>query len=181
MKKYLFLFISLSLPNYIIAAESGSEQSGDSVSTESSGWERVAEQQERESQDLSDLIQDNLRKIYVTESADPHFTQLTRLLARKDILPEAAAVRVLERMDDVAESSLVVVYYDNSDEVKKQIVELSSRMAPESTLMIICKKRMNSEKFLPTPEGLKRIDTLKRVYGLPMAPQHQHIVLFEKT
>lgn len=180
MKKYLFLFISLSLPNYIIAAESGSEESGDSVSTDAT-WDRVAEQQERESQDLSDLIQDNLGKIYVTEAAGRHFTQLTRLLARKDNLPEAAAVRVLERMDDVAESSLVVVYYDNSDEAKKQIVELSSRMAPESTLMVICKKRMNSEKFLPTPEGLKRIDTLKRVYGLPMAPQHQHIVLFEKT
>ena len=136
------------------------------------------------------MIQKNLGKVYVQKAADPSFKGLVRLLADKGVLPEAKAARTVERIGNAAESSLVVIYYDGKKESKEKLMELSSMMEPGSTLMVILKKGMDSEKSLPTPDGFTREDTLKRVYDLEIgtkarrmlskASQKKDIVLFEK-
>ncbi len=196
MNKYLFLLTAITLPNISMAAASSDSESSVSpvsMAAASRGSESsvspVLMDKSSEGGSLADLIQKNLGKVYVQKAADPSFKGLVRLLADKGVLPEAKAARTVERIGNAAESSLVVIYYDGKKESKEKLMELSSMMEPGSTLMVILKKGMDSEKSLPTPDGFTREDTLKRVYDLEIetktrmfskASQKKDIVLFEK-
>jgi len=197
MNKYLFLLAAITLPNVSMAAasESGSDASSNTASSlfslsddgsvvsatsATSALERMKEQQEEQTSNLVELITNNIGSTHVSENARTAFNYINNILAKRGALDNTTSERAMNARDSIEHAGLNVMYYDNTSSTKGILIELAEKMKPGAKLLVICKKRMDSDTKLSTPERLDRQKTLKRFYGLPMAPQHQHIVLFEK-